>query len=652
MIFKHNIARLAGLLSIILLISSCTDEIEIPAPSEENPLTEGTFDGYSISFALSLDRMGGRAIEYNPEELARWENYIDPTKVRILFFTNEDKFLFESKSRWVKQIESNLWQISVPLFTYGNDYYDGPNGEILEYNWEEIRRIITTEQFKIAALVNRPEMDFFPGYTVYSDVNGEIEKGWFYNVGPTWGPSNSIATAGVNPANVADVFDLHHCQYDPIYKNKSDAVGHYDFLMGWDDSNGTKTWDNLYSADEDKFYTAMGASSCWVSGNTFYKQGGSDTSYRFTILPSAANPIPMYGIQRYDAIPPDKWIKGTPFSVSDNLKDTHYSDVTYTKKAISLLRSVVRLDLLVPKTFNSQEIEPEFVALCYLNVNGRCEPMNVWDPTDEVWRKDHSVTGEKCNDQKLIEEYGSVVRLDNTPKTNGSPGNFRSKLAWFYGAWQDKWNFHNITDDGGNILDKLKNKSKDSYPQIFNTCVQRNSTAIVHSKKTVEAQKSFDQGNVTEYYGDNYYHYVAYVGERNITDPSNLGSPAATGLSAATMIYWMFEYNGKIYAAPLTDYSKNPGISSLTTTDYGNTIPQNVNSNFVAASYLNYITGASSAAVTPTYYNWPLIRNHRYEITVGTKSAGNTQTAYSRSESASVELTFKSEDHHSHSISR
>lgn len=648
MIFKHKITRLAGLLSIVLLISSCSDEIEIPAPENDSPASEGVFDGYSISFALSLDPMGGRSISDPMEE---WENYIDPTKVRILFFTNDDKFLFESKSRWVKQIESNLWQISVPLFTYGNDFYDGPNGDILEYNWGKIREIITTQQFKIAALVNRPEMDFFPGYTTSGDMKGKVEPGWFYNVGPTWGPSNSIATTGVKDADVADVFDLHHCQYDPIYKNKSDDVGHYDFIMGWDDSNN-KTWKSQYSKEENEFYTSMGASSCWVSGNTFYLQDdGKEPKYRFTILPSAENPIPMYGIQRYEPIPPDKWIKGTPFSVSKGLKDTHYSDVTYEKKAISLLRSVVRIDLLIPMKVNNNEIEPKFVALCYPNVNARCDPMNVWDPTDEVWKNNHSSSG-KCKDQKLIEGVGSVVRLDNTPKTESSSGNFRSKLAWFYGAWQDKWDFHNISDEKGNILEKLKEKSKDEYPQIFNSCIQRNGTSIVHSQNTKESQKSFDQGNVTDKYNDNYYHYVAYVGERNITDPSKLEQPAATGIAAATMIYWMFEYNGKIYAAPLTDYKTNPGVDNLITTTYSNIIPDGSNGSFPVDTYQNYITG-TTGGITPDekYNNWPLIRNHIYKITVGTKAGGDKTTTYSRS-AGDVGLTFKSEDLHSHSISR
>ncbi|MCH5247986.1 MAG: hypothetical protein J1E99_07485 [Muribaculaceae bacterium] len=645
MIFKHNIARLAGLLSIVLLISSCSDEIEIPAPENESPASEGVFDGYSISFALSLDPLGGRAIKDTPEELAHWENYIDPTKVRILFFTNGDKFLFESKSRWVKQLEDNLWQISVPLFTYGNDYYDGPNGEILEYNWEEIRRIITTEQFKIAALVNRPEMDYFDAYNVDGKTISALEPGWFYNVGPQWGPSNSIATTGVTSADAADVFDLHHCQYDPIYVNKSTSTGYYDFIMDWDDSNG-KTWGGQYSADENTFYTSMGATSCWVSGNKKYIQNENDTTgFRFIVLPSAENPIPMYGIQRYEPIPPDKWIKGTTFNVSDGLKDTHYSDIGYEKKAISLLRSVVRLDLKIPKKVNNIEIEPEFVALVYLNINARCEPMNVWDPTDVVWDKNHNHSSSgKCKDQELIEEYGSPVTINLTT------GNFKSTYSWFYGAWawHGKWNFHNI----GNILTDLKKKSEDSYPQIFNSIVQRNSTSIVHSKKTVESQKSLDQGNVTEYYGDNCYHYVAYVGERNITDPSSISTPGSTNINSATMIYWMFEYNGKVYSAPLTDYSTNPGVAYLLTQDYDGTIKATGgNKNFPEATYQNYITGAGGTAVTPAYNNWPLIRNHIYKITVGTKAGGDKTTTYSRS-AGDVGLTFKSEDLHSHSISR
>ena len=586
------------LLLFTYALTACIDDITSDDCSSE-PI-EGVFkDGYSLNVVVTLDNMGGttRAVgpiyQETPEKLKQWEDYIDPEKFRVLFFNHEDKLLFESKSRWVKRFENeNRWLVSVPVFTYGNDVYDDDG----EWPWEDIRNALTTNKFKIAILANRPEMQWYNGF----DRTGlSTEKQWIDNTGPHWTPSDYL---------LKKVFDLHHCQYDAIYHGKSYRTtsgyeadwGFYDFITeGYNNYEGGNSYINRRPQ--------MGALSSWVEWTFTDKHGfGSQPA----ILPSQRNPIPMYGIQEFNAI--SGWQKGTPFNLSKDIPDDHISNgYENNKKSISLLRSVVRLELLIPKTYS----KPKAVTLIYSNIYARCEPMDVWTPTDELWNKQHNNNNEGCEISSIL-NYGPVSRI--TDSNPSKKKDYQKRMSWFYGAWKEdgKWNFEGTrTADGENTFnintDFEPIKDNHPYPRIFNTCIQR-LTSIVCD----------DNGDVTDEYGDNYYHYVVYLGERNINDPSDLSKLGDNGSGKPVVMYWAFNIGDKMYGLPITDYSvpNNPAFDINPIED------PNTNDSFkkiadVNDKYMDAITRltGNDADLLP----WPLIRNHVYRLTLSAKDNSN-----------------------------
>lgn len=561
-------------------LNSCADEVILPAaPSEEeyNPRD----DAYTLNFVVTVDEMGSRST-YNksddPVEITKWENYIDLERFRVLFFGEDDKFLFESKNRWVKQINASdnfsSWYVSVPLGAFGNDSY----GEGQEYDWDAIRTYLTTHRFKIAILANRPAQLLYPGFI---DSELSLEDGVFDNDGPYWGPDQ---------AGVRTLFDLHHYQYDIIYTDKGEhgiksGSSYYDFVMDDIDTDRPK----------------MGAAINWVS----FDNGDTDktllsgTNYMRNIkMPSANHPIPMYGVQIFDHIPPEAWKKGTPFDIS-NLPVEAFPDAKYDYQSISLLRCCVRLDLKIPKSVMSGK-QPVHVSLWYSNIYSRTEPMDNWTPTDQLWNQDgFNHSDSNCELQRLI-DYGPVV-------TNSSPGNgttkalYQQRLKWFYGAWLDKgWDFYTI--DGGKSVPTETIK----YPRIFNACIQRN--------KVIQ----LNYGDVTNYYPDKdaYWHYIVYTGERSPNDVNSLPNMPSNPYIACFVISWD---NKKFYCIPLLNYNEVPyDYYSAVFGPHSDGTWANASPCSAYNTFINSTVPQNKAEKIP----YPLLRNHIYKFTLkGTRSA-------------------------------
>ena len=627
--------RLKYIFSLLVLatlpatLQSCRDRDVLPeaprpsAPTDDDRLDEIASGGFSLAVAVTLDNMGDNMYGYN--ELQYWENYIDPEKCRVLFFDEKDKFLFESKSRYIKQLAAgnnqDRWLVSVPLYTLGNDYYY--DNEKTEYDWDLIRRALTGGQFKIAILANRPHTDYYPDY----ENGGELGAHFFENGGPFWGPDDT---------GVKDVFDLHHSQYDPIYKGKSTSAGYYDFIMGgW---NTNRTWESQWDTDDSKFAPTLSSTSSWVYHDRAIKLNPDDDAKqqdrRYAALPSAERPIPMYGIQRFDQIPEPLWEKGTTFNLSDNLPGG-YNKPGYTgTNSISLLRSVVRLDLRVPRaSTNSTTDKPKFVALAYTNVNARCEPLNVWSPTDSLWNAMHQTSnmdGNLCHDMKVLRDHGPSIH-DGITDTGVDA--YRKQMGWYFSAWkaEKNWQFNGKSMSG-------LSTAKTSYPWIFNSCIQRNALVLCYlSSATGEFPASFhpewSECDKTDVINDGYYHFVCYVGERNIVDPSSLGKNA-TGAGNTTVIYWMIEYGGKLYAVPVGDLSdsNHPALATTITRDTYNKghIPIEINAQL--ANWVNNIRGRQNK----NYYPWALVRNHIYEVTIKSRTGRGTDEE--------PEISFSSQD--------
>ena len=606
-----------------MALTSCMDDDFSLSGGEDYDIPEGIKEGYSINLMVTLDKMGGTraASSYNP--LEEIENYIDPEKFRVLFFDHNDKFLFESKSRWVKKLDPGSihseWLVSIPVFTYGNDVFDyeyeDDNGNIVEvkgdeWDWEKIREALTTNSFKIAILANRPEIDWYPSFT---DTEDHLKAHWYDNKGPYWYPKDT---------GKKDVFDLHHCQYDPLYHGKSKTtqkgvteVGYYDFLMG--------DWDKTKISNDDdygKMRPTMGATCSWVdfrNKKTINEYTGvnilSDAEnikesnmVSCFIRPDSEHPIPMYGIREFEPI--KNWTKGTPFNLSD-LAD---GDISYDFRTISLLRSAVRLDLLIPETFG----EPDFVSMYYPNVYSRCEPMNVWTDTNDIWEDDHGHDCEWIN----IMDYGLVdskyIKKGGTNRYSNLKNDFQKTISWYHGEWLEKgWKF--INSEGVDVSPANPETGEvPSYPKIFNPCIQRNLWVMCDKQ----------QGDFSKEYSDGYYHYVVYTGERNMIDPNILplmkdNAPDNSATHAYAMS-WLFKVKGKdeYYCIPIADYSKDQSnakecFGPYKTEDFKGK-RQLPTTNGSISTYADDLKNLTEKEEDKEKMPWPLLRNHIYRIIV------------------------------------
>ena len=680
---------------------SCIDD-DIQTSIGENEIPEIFTDGYALNFTVTLDNMGGvQAIAASNDkaaELQRLENYIDPEKFRVLFFDRQDRFLFESKSRWVKKVVPNKddndfseWMVSVPIYPYGNDEEEG-------WNWEQIRRVLTGEDiddkyengediyynkaeyetitndngekikktlpaFKIAILANRPKKEWNMGIfgrqktgssSVDIDTDVLTKGGYSIENGPDWkttetrwGSANAkFLQADTN--KIIKVYDLHHCQYDPVYEGKNwESYGKenpetsdyiklnpkfqywYRYLDFYDFISGKTT-----EAIDGRVRATMGATSTWIYWGTNDKDNRTSAGNKSDIRKFAhlgeEHPIPMYGIQAFAPI--KNWVKGTPFNLSKITDGQETED--YTFKSISLLRSVVKLELVLPK-------KADFVLLYYPNIYARCEPMNVWTPTDEIWdgtryahEKDDKGNGETCEWFDIL-AYGPISQLAGYNTAEDSKPEYQRRMAWFYGAWYEKgfWDFHgdqNLIEQ----LEEYKKNPKNKFPQIFNSCVQRNTYDICD-----------------DFYldGDGYYHYVVYTGERNINDPSDLSNLDEKGSGKGTFSYWMVQIGQSRYGITLADFTSFETITNSTNSPGCSTGFYYI-SGIAPSENLNHRMGNEGAYEQLVQSNhaqnmpWPLLRNHVYKITLRNNN-------YTPSRSVGAEgLTIQTEELYSKSL--
>lgn len=610
----------------VCLFTSCIDD-DLIGCIDDSDILEFTND-YSLNLTVTLDNMGGTRSVNTPNALKEREDYIDPEKFRVLFFDSNEKFLFESKSRWIKRLATDAngnsqWLVSIPMYAYGNDA--GEN-----WPWEDIRGKLKNEKFKIAILANRPRKEWCPSF------DGIIDETWFDNEGPYWDK---------NDIGVRSIFDLHHCQPDPIYHGKSTSNGYYDFISGPE-----------MEGDQGK-HAAMGATSSWVAWDYPGSNGKNlvtlqdldpdiphttSDNVRYTILPSSQHPIPMYGIQEFDPI--TTWVKGMPFNLS---KITTGSEQTgYNFKSIALLRSVVKLELMLSK--KSFPTKPKFVTLWYPNIYARCEPMNVWDSTEEIWKREHK-NEQDCEMYKIM-QYGPIWSTKSTfpnrtvitGDTKGSIKNYQKTLSWFYGAWlgygsdgKARWDFSTYSTNNFKNTDVVRT---DFTPQIFNPCIQRNKLVVcsigkdgkIEGNDKDEPREGGDGGDVNYLYPENdeYWHFIVYTGERNMIDPNTL--PYSSNAYAEQWIFKSEDVtnNYKYYAIPIANYdiANNTAKNCFGPYNKFYLSSNNTTLNFPVESENNvdnnkdhiYVYGNTIRDnVTDTEeMPWPLLRNHVYRIKV------------------------------------
>ena len=673
------------LISLVFIMASCTDEAIV----ENKPSSSGDFNieefskGFSLAFDVSLDNMGGgitSRADVSEAEITEWENYLDPEEFRVIFFDQYDRYLFESKTRWLTSIESHgggaRWRVGVPVFQYVADSYDDTDpensgqliqGEVGEYNWNRIVEIMKEEPFKVAILANRPSKVEVPELSDWKESNDPTlkpiaEMGSALN-GPFWTPKNSIATENVNVDNIAKVIDLHHCQFDPLYYNKSRSGnppgdGWYDFIMDYDDYVDKK------SETELKDVPFMGAAASWVSANRSRqvpdlhneKQAKPRTIryYRLPvdrkgpdhplngIIPDRGDKykgtdytdyvennsdlldenqyIPMYGIQKFDAL--TTWEKGKTYHLSEQ---TGSQTGDYHYKSIKLLRSVVKLELRIPMyddSGNYVDIDNAWAQIWLNNYMSRCEPMDVSTPTNEIWSDEHDA----C-EWKNIRDYGLLAN-------NDANQNFKEKLAWFYGSWLNMgWNFkEGKNKDGSNIIPS----NSQPYPKIFNPLTQRLQGAfITDCYLPIKSEPNHPE--------QSYHRWIVYCGERNMNDQTTLGNAKSTG----TLTYFRIHVrklnssnetisgSDCIFNLPIIDYSAADYTintkqakeyfkeTSYTESKVTGKDPQNIYfMDGISSNFREYIEDIMSRTDSK-YYPYPLLRNHYYRVTVSFNNNAN-----------------------------
>lgn len=659
-----NFFRQSTFIFLAALAAACTDNalVENPSSSSEQDFNiEGFSKGYSVAFDISLDPMGGNSYTRADEvadvtdtEIQEWENHLDPEEFRVLFFDSQDRFLFESRSRWFAQIASEnggrRWRVGIPIFQYLSDGYDPNISEKGDwsmddaYNWDRIIEIMKTESFKIAILANRPSKIIPPEI---SDWTNAVKIDNLGQNGPFWGPKNSVASYAVpqeHTAVIKDVFDLHHCQYDPFYHSKTinaNGTGCYDFIAEWT-AEGIPDGASPGSLIDGKI-PYMGAVSSWL--NPYRKRGtnpyyfyrlpkdrlqdvlttGTDATKKDTDIQLAEDQyIPMYGIQRFE--PLSTWVKGTTYNLS---QQTGSQTGEYDYKGISLLRSVVKLELRIPMYENGQKVKVEnaWAQLYSNNFMARCEPMDVWTPTNEIWSSNHA---EDC-EWLSIRNYGLYANsLDQTAQED-----YRQRLSWYFGVWREKgWKYEKFQGDHSSVAPTLETTST-KYPRIFNPITQRLTCSLV-----TDCYLPIDKGVNSQ----SYHRWIVYCGEKNMNDPNQLNNLASTGY----INYFRIQVTrpGKSpqnYNLPITDYSKsgNPILKYIYDTEDITSIKYHANMSSSKATDVNYCYDVKRAT-SNALYPYPLLRNHHYRITVSFGDGDDINVAIMDGEKRTVgDIIFK-----------
>lgn len=322
--------------------------------------------------------------------------------------------------------------------------------------------------------------------------------------------------------------------------------------------------------------------------------------------------IPMYGIQSFERLG-DFWKTGTVFDLSNfnYLGPQEYPEseeenaamiVPYQYKSVSLLRSVAKVELKIPKIYKAHHI-----FLRSINRRSRCEPVDVSTPTDKIWNKtlpegqESTGHGDDCHDWGKIFGHTPFFKSTGTSSKEG----YQKKLAWYYGNWADEKG-----EVGGvsPISDERTTGSNDPYPHIMNAMIGRT-----------------DFTEFIEAGSDSYYdRYILYVPDKYVDDPGSIGEGMETTTPKVCHIEFREDSDpftniddNFCYRIYFTDGGFYDAGGANHYPSFGKTPIKDNNGN---------ITGTSTDDETwENYYeqnvdnlqnHWPIIRNHYYRFTV------------------------------------
>lgn len=257
------------------------------------------------------------------------------------------------------------------------------------------------------------------------------------------------------------------------------------------------------------------------------------------ILPSKDYPIPMYGIQDFDAIG-EYWEPGVLFNLS---QFNNAQKEGYSYRNISLLRSLSRVEVKLLKSAFPKK--PSHVFLRSTNRSARITPVDFFTPTDIIWngfnpsnisdikRLQNYIAAGNLNEQHIIEntpgikgeienimQYGPIYIGSNNNQGQSDKQmmeEYRKTTAWPFGIWEKQWGWDWNRGTTLEYFDTYQvgqtrahtGQTVPEYPRILHTRISRS-----------------DYVRMTEVEDPNYYHYIIYIPEKNITDADNPGNIA------------------------------------------------------------------------------------------------------------------------------
>ncbi|MCH5329107.1 MAG: hypothetical protein J1E02_08805 [Coprobacter sp.] len=321
------------------------------------------------------------------------------------------------------------------------------------------------------------------------------------------------------------------------------------------------------------------------------------------ILPSSDNPIPMYGVQKFDRLE-GFWDEGASFDLTMGGQNVNGKE--YITRNISLLRAVAKVEVLIPKSLGV----PKHVYLHSLNSSVRCEPMDVATPTDQLWKEHNN----GC-EWTLVQKHGTFI--ENGKYTTDD---YKKKLAWYYGNWLEwGWDFNNYTQ-------WKPDYDKDGpFPRLFNPYISRSDCAAFI--------------DVSDYYNDQYYHYLFYMGENTID-----ASSAYNGNGGSAMIPHVEIRFDSRYAST-TKVKTNTDLNLMDADCYHiYFVEKGIASGARDANGVSKIANGNyeSQYETKTEYlkeHWPIMRNHIYRFTVKDATSDGMNLVVD-AQQRGVELTF------------
>ena len=362
--------------------------------------------------------------------------------------------------------------------------------------------------------------------------------------------------------------------------------------LGGTNSNPTATKKTINGVSVYEAYVDLDQVDNTLTGFVYSTKGATVLDIEYTqdryvyltdregILPSSDHPIPMYGVQKFGRLE-GWWDEGASFDLTTGGQSIDGTE--YDTKTISLLRAVAKVEVLIPKSIGV----PKHVYLHSLNSSVRCEPMDVATPTDQLW-KDHN---NGC-EWTLVQKHGTFL-VDG----KYTEDDYKKKLAWYHGNWLEwGWDFNGYTQWKPNY------NTDGPFPRIFNPYISRSDCAAFI--------------DVSDYYNDQYYHYLFYMGENTID-----ASSAYNGVGGSAMIPHIEIRFDDRYAST-SKVKTNTDLNLMDKDCYHiYFVEKGIASGARDANGVSKIANGNyeTQYETKTDYlkeHWPIMRNHIYRFTI------------------------------------